>query len=104
MRREGAKRVIIEAAKLEEYQPTPASEQAFNDLALGSRVHATLIGAPDVQGSALEVRAERGHVHVKGRIDEGLEDEVLNLVRKLPGVIKVTTDLYSVPPDALFGP
>src|SRR5262245_5154803 len=80
MRREGAKRVIIEAAKLDEYQPTHASEQAFNDLALGSRVHATLIGAPDVQGSALEVRAEGGHVHVKGRIDEGSEDEVLNLL------------------------
>jgi hypothetical protein len=28
--------MIIEAAKLEEFQPTPASNQAFNDLALGS--------------------------------------------------------------------
>ena len=36
MRREGAKRVIIGAAKLEEYQPTAASSQAFNDFALGS--------------------------------------------------------------------
>ena len=36
MRREGAKRVIIEAAKLEEYEPTAVSNQAFNDLALGS--------------------------------------------------------------------
>ena len=25
--------MIVEAAKLEEYQPTPASNQAFNDLA-----------------------------------------------------------------------
>jgi osmotically-inducible protein OsmY len=104
MRREGAKRVIIEAAKLEEYQPTAESEQAFNDLALGSRVHATLLASPDVQGSALEVRAEGGHVHVKGRIDEGLEDEVVMLVKNVPGVIRVTTDLYSVPPDAFFGP
>src|SRR4029453_18752501 len=79
MRREGAKRVIIEAAKLDEYQPTPASEQAFNNLALGSRVHATLLASHDVGGSGLEVRAEGGHVHVKGRIDEGSEDEVLNL-------------------------
>jgi len=104
MRREGATRVIIEAAKLEEYQPTAKSEQAFNDLALGSRVHATLLASPDVQGSALEVRAEGGHVHVKGRIDEGLEDEVVMLVKNVPGVIRVTTDLYSVPPDAFFGP
>jgi cytidylate kinase len=104
MRREGAKRVIIEAAKLDEYQPTPASEQAFNDLALGSRVYATLFASPGVQGSALEVRAEGGHVYVKGRIDQGSEDEVLNLVKNVPGVIKVTSDLYSVPPDAFFGP
>jgi cytidylate kinase len=104
MSREGASRVIIEAAKLDEYQPTPASEQAFNDLALGSRVHATLLASSDVQGSALEVRAEGGHVHVKGRIEQGSEEEVLNLVKNVPGVIKVTTDLYSVPPDAFFGP
>jgi cytidylate kinase len=104
MRREGATRVIIEAAKLEEFQPTPASEQAFNDLALGSRVHATLLASPDVQGSSLEVRAERGHVHVKGRIEQGSEEEVSNLVKNMPGVIKVTTDLYFVPPDAFFGP
>jgi len=45
MRREGAKRVIIEAAKLEEYQPTPVSNRAFNDFALGSRVHATLFAS-----------------------------------------------------------
>jgi cytidylate kinase len=104
MRREGATRVIIEAAKLDEYQPTLASDQAFNDLALGSRVHATLLASHDVGGSGLEVRADRGHIHVTGRIDEGLEDEVVNLVRNVPGVTKVTTDLYSVPPDAFFGP
>lgn len=104
MSREGAKRVIFEAAKLEEYQPTPASNQAFNDLALGSRVHSTLFASPDVQGSALEVRAEGGHIHVKGRVDQGLEDEVAKLVRNVPGVIKVTTDIYSVPPDAFLGP
>jgi osmotically-inducible protein OsmY len=104
MRREGAKRVIIEAAKLEEYQPTPASNQAFNDLALGSRVYATLIASPDVRGSALEVRAEGSHIYVKGRVEEGLEDEVVKLVKNIPGVSKVTTDVYSVPPEAFLGP
>jgi hypothetical protein len=105
MRREGAKRVIIEAAKLEEYQPTPASDQAFNDLALGSRVYAALFASPDVPGSALEVRADRGHIHVTGRVvDQGLEDEVVKLVKNVPGVTDVTTDVYSVPPEALLGP
>jgi osmotically-inducible protein OsmY len=104
MRREGAKRVIIEAAKLEEYQPTPVSDQAFSDLALGSRVQATLFASPEVRGSALEVRADRGHINVTGRVDQGLEDEVARLVKNVPGVTDVTTDVYSVPPEALSGP
>jgi cytidylate kinase len=104
MRREGAKRVIVEAAKLEEYQPTPASIQAFKDLALGSRVHAALFASPDIRGSALEVRAEGGHVYVKGRVDQGLEDEVEKLVKNIQGVTNVTTDVYSVRPDAFLGP
>ena len=92
-----------DGAKLEEYQPTSASIRAFNDLALAARVHATLLASDHLKGSSLEVRAEEGHVFVKGRIDHGLEDEVTELVKKIPGVIKVTTDLYSVPPEALLG-
>jgi hypothetical protein len=104
MSREGAKRVIIEAAKLEEYQPTAASSQAFDDFALGSRVHATLFASADVRGSSLEVRAEGGHIHVKGRVDHGLEDKVVRLVKNVPGVTEVTSDLYSVPPEAFLVP
>jgi osmotically-inducible protein OsmY len=96
--------VILEAAKLEEYQPTPSSNQAFNDLALGSRVHATLFASPDIRGSGLEVRAEGSHVHVKGRVDHGLDDKVMALVKNVPGVTRVTTDLYSVPPEVFLGP
>jgi cytidylate kinase len=104
MRREGARRLIIEAAKLEEYQPTPVSEQAFNNLALSSRVHATLFASPEVQGSALEVSADRGHVHVNGRVNQGLEeDELVTLVKSVPGVTKATTDVYSIPPEVFLG-
>jgi cytidylate kinase len=53
MNREGAKQVIVDAAKLELYQPTAASIQAFNDLAIAARVHATLLAAPHLQGSSL---------------------------------------------------
>jgi len=104
MSREGAKRVILEAARLEEYQPTAASDQAFNDLALGSRVYAALFASPDVRGSALEVRAENGHIHLKGRVDQGLEDKVVKLVKNLSGVTKVTSDLYSAPPEGFLEP
>jgi copper chaperone CopZ len=33
-----------------------------------------------------------------------LEDEVAKLVKNVPGVTKVTTDLYSVPPEGFLGP
>ena len=104
MSRDGAKRVIIEAATLEEYQATSASNQAFNDLALGSRVHATLFASPDVQVSGLEVRAEDGHIYLKGIVDQGLEDKVVNLVKNVSGVTKVTSDLYSAPPEGFLEP
>ena len=104
MRREGAKRVILEAAKLDEYQPTAASDLAFNNLALGSRVYTALFASPDVRGSALEVRAEGGHIYLKGRVDHGLDDKVVALAKGVPGVTKVTSDLYSVPPEAFLEP
>jgi cytidylate kinase len=103
MSRQGAKRLITEAAMLEEYQPTPASVQAFDDLALESRVHATLFASPDIGGSGLEVHAEGGHVYVKGRVAQGLDDELVGIVKGVPGVSKVTTDIYSVPPEGLLG-
>jgi hypothetical protein len=102
--REGATRVIIETAKLEEYQPTAASTRAFKDIALASRVQATLFGSPGISGSALEVSADGGHVHIKGRADQGAEDEIVNCIRKVAGVREVTTDLFYIPPQAFFGP
>jgi hypothetical protein len=101
MSREGARRLIVEAAKLEEYHATPASNEAFNDLALGSRVLATLLAA-DVQVAALDIRADAGHIRVRGRVEEGMEYEVVKLVQDVPGVIKITTDLYSVPPEGVL--
>lgn len=96
---QAATRLIVEAAKLDEYQPTPASKQAFENLALASRVHAMLMTSPNVRGSALEVRAEDGHVHVSGRVEHSLlEDEVVRMVRKVPGVTKVTPNVYWIPP------
>ena len=98
MSQEGVKLMILEAANLAEYQPTPASEQAFKDLALGTRVHATLFVSPSIRASALDVRAEGGHVQVSGRLDHAaLGDEVVKLVKNVRGVTRVTTDFHFVP-------
>ena len=104
MGRDGAKRMIVEAAKLDEYQPTGASNRAFNDLALSSRVHAALVATPDINGAALEVRATEGHVHVAGKIEQGFEEELVNMVRIIPGVRDVTTDVFTLRPEAFLQP
>ena len=100
--REGAQRMIIEAAKLEEYQPSPASIRAFNDLALSSRVHATLFAAPNLRGLDLDLRADDGHIHVSGRVAHGLEAKLLKTVKYVPGVTQVTSELYSAPPQGFL--
>ena len=102
MSREGAKRVIIEAAKLSEYQPTAASENAFNNFALASRARAALFAASHTRGSAVEVRAEGGHIPLMGRVDQGLAHQVVKVVRNVPGVTQVTSDLYSASEEAFL--
>ena len=102
MSRESTKRVIIETAKLQEYQRTPASDQAFNDLALGYRVHATLFASRNIRGLGVEVRAEGGHIEVKGKVAQGLEQKVVKIVKTVPGVTNVTCDLYPAPPEGFL--
>ena len=104
VRRQGAKRMIIEAAKLEEYQATPESYQAFNDLSLISRVQATLIALPDRRGSSLEVRATEGHIHIGGRMEHGSAEELVRMVKIIRGVTDVTTEVRVVSPQAFLEP
>lgn len=104
LRREGAERIIIEAARFAEYQPTPASRRAFNDLALASRVHAVLLASPQLRGLTVEVRAAEGHVHVMGEIEQGIVDEVVRLVQVVPGVTDVSTEVFAASREPLFTP
>jgi hypothetical protein len=97
---ESAKRLIVEAAQLEEYQITASSEQHFRDLSLGLRVQAELVTAPDLRISGFEVQARSGHVHISGVLQFWMsEPEIVRVVEKVPGVTKVTTDLVVLPTD-----
>jgi len=98
MKVESATRLIVEAAKLEEYQPTITSERQFQDLSLSTRVHAVLITSREFRGSILDVRAENGHVQVSGNLQFWVsEEQVVRTVERVPGVTKVTTDLGNFP-------
>jgi osmotically-inducible protein OsmY len=63
-----------------------------------------LFATPDIHGSALEVRATEGHVHIAGRIERDMEDELVRMVEIIPGVTDVTTDVDTVPPEAYLRP
>lgn len=104
MSREGATQLIIEAAKLREYQLTAASDQAFKDFAMASRVEASLFAAIQIRAPAVEVRAEGGHINLRGRLDHGSERQIVNIVKNIPGVTEVTSDLYSAPPEGFLQP
>src|SRR4029453_17347852 len=64
MKVESAKRLIVEAAKLEEYQPTVTSERQFQDLSLSTRVHAVDLPSEDFCVCILGVRGKNAHAHV----------------------------------------
>lgn len=97
---EGAALLIVRAAHLLEYQPTADSEQAFQDLALSAKVHATLLMSQTMQGATLDVKAKRGEVSVSGTLPHWVsEDEVIEKVKRIPGVHRIVADLVSAPPE-----
>jgi hypothetical protein len=91
---ETATDVVVYLAQHPEYQPTPASAKALNDLTLSSRVEATLA----VRGIEAEVRADDGVVWVAGVVDSGeVADEIIRDAQAVPGVKEVIADLDMTP-------
>jgi cytidylate kinase len=90
---ESAKRIIVEAAQLEEYQPTALSEQQFENLSLAARVHASLAASPACSGCVFNVRAENGRVYISAINQTGIsQTQVVKVAERVPGVNQVTTD------------
>jgi cytidylate kinase len=98
MRVAAAKRLIVETVNLEDYQPTPASKQIFEDFALATRVRAILAFASDVPRSRLDVKATRGRVAVSGTIPSwASEDIVVTKIKQISGVKAVEADIVNLP-------
>lgn len=81
--------IICHTAKLKNFQATPESQRALDDLVLASEVKAALIDMkPHV-----EVSAKRGEVFVRTRAPEGEEEELIGRVEEIatrvPGVTQV---------------
>ena len=97
---EGATGVIVEAARLERYQLTATSEENFRNLTLASRVQAALVTSAKFRNLGISVRAEKGEVHLSGVFAHSVaEDEMIELAKSVPGVIRVKTDITVLPVD-----
>lgn len=94
---ETAAHLIVEAIQREEYQPTPESQQAFRDLTITARVQAVLIVSPRTRNLGINIRAEKGEVHLWGVLsDPRLEEQIVRMVEGVPGVTKVAVD-FEIP-------
>lgn len=100
---ETAAHLTVETVKREEYQPTPASEQAFKDLTIAARVQAALVMSPKTRNLNIRVRSEQGQVRLSGVITQPeLEREIVNLVKQIPGVATVKAELESPPFEYMY--
>ena len=98
-----AKHLIVEAARLPEYQSNPATQQAFADFTLASRVHAALVMSADFSQSSFDIKATDGSVDVTGALPTWLaEDRVVEKIKQIPGVKNVRADFVNAP-DMIFG-
>lgn len=84
---EAARRMIVQASRLDDYQITPASKQAFEDFALATRVRALLALDDEMPKSRLEVKASGGRVAVSGLVPIWVsQDSLVKRIEKTPGV------------------
>jgi osmotically-inducible protein OsmY len=101
---EGVTRVIVEAARLERYQPTTASEQDFQNLAVASRVQAALVTSQSFRNLGITVKVEKGEVLLSGVFTYSVpEEEIAQLVKRIPGVTNVVTDFTVISADMSEG-
>lgn len=100
---ETAARLVVKAVQREEFQPSPESEQAFQNLTISARVQAALVVAPKTRNLAINVRVEKGEVQVSGILAQSeLEQTIVEIVKKVPGVTKVAAQFESPPIEYMY--
>ena len=88
--------MIVDSGMLE---PSALDRQRLGNLALASRVEATVLGDPTVWVNGLKVVAQDGRVRIEGEvITEEDRDAVEQIVRAIEGVRHVENDLRVQPP------
>jgi len=101
---ESARRLVVETIRSPDYQMTPASKQAFEDFALVSRVHATLVLSKDMPTTRLDINAKQGEISVSGTVPYWVsQDLIIRKITQIPGVKGVVADLVNIPAEIELG-
>jgi osmotically-inducible protein OsmY len=69
--------------------PPTSFSQRSNDTLVSTKVKATLVDAKDLQANAFKVVVERGVVYMMGRVTEREAARAADLIRTVPGVVRV---------------
>jgi cytidylate kinase len=95
---DGACATVVGLTERVEFQPTAASQQAMQNLALSSRVSAVLARDPRTRDVDLKVTADNGVVTITGETrSPAVEEAVPVVVRELDGVKEVRYKIVFVP-------
>ena len=78
-------------SKLPSFTATDASRKRLKDLTLASRVRAKLLTDPNTQDLDIHVEADNGRVRFSGLVSQSHFEQVVAVVRGLPGVTKIET-------------
>ena len=90
-------RQVVALTRAAEFQETPASRQAIEDLALQSRARAGLRADSATSGIDIVVEAHAGSVTLRGIVVNDAEKQrSVDLVSKLPGVKSVVDQLRTM--------
>jgi osmotically-inducible protein OsmY len=94
--------VIVQAAKLLDFQATAASRQTLRDLALAAKVEAHFLTYPRLRDLSIDVRAMDGEIILSGILPRSVsEQEVRETVEAIAGVKKVQADFVLIPSRVL---
>jgi cytidylate kinase len=97
-----AENMIVQAAKLTDYQATAGSRQTLRDMALAAKVQAHLLTYPRLRDITIDVRAMDGEVILSGILPQSVsEQEVRQTVEAIPSVKKVQADFVLIPSRVL---
>jgi osmotically-inducible protein OsmY len=91
--------IIAAIAESGALEPSALDRQRLGNLALASRVEATVLGDPTVWVNGLKVVAQEGRVRIEGEvITEEDREAVEQVVRLIEGVRLIENDLRVQPP------